>query len=287
MDNITSEGGRNIGFENRAMFTHAGKIVTLEGDLRCDILDINKLIINHVPISFKFYPARNNFSLLTPDGDDRYYVDLIDVVLKVEHIIPNPQILTAVEKMLQDRPAEYEFTCSDIRSFSVPAGVYKWEIDTLYPSSEIPDELIVGFVDSEAFQGSTDRNAFNFDHFNLSYISFNIENLPVNAQVYEPNYSELQFTSEYLALFSDSDVNGDIRRDRGVVSWSDFAGGYALYRFKITNGLQKDFVATAKTGQSRLMFKFNESLKRSITAICYGRRAHTLQIDQSRNISIL
>jgi hypothetical protein len=145
----------------------------------------------------------------------------------------------------------------------------------------------VGFVDSEAFQGSVELNAFNFEHLNLNYISFNIESLPVNAQIYPPNYSELQFTSEYLALFDSDNVNGERETDNGVIGWSDFSGGYALYRFKITNGLQKDFVAAHKSRQSRLVFRFSEPLKRSVTVICYGRRAHTLQIDQARNVTIL
>jgi hypothetical protein len=278
-----STPGRNTGFEERELVTQEGKIALLEGKIRADVMNIDKLIINRVPIHFKFYPASNAFNLLSGD-DKKYYIQVMDMRLKVQHILPHNDITLAYETILEKQPAIYNFNRSLLKSFTVPAGVYSWEVESLFPPSSVPDSLIVGMVSSEAFQGSQKLNGFNFQSFNINFMAFYVESHPNNNMIFSPSFPDNQYTNEYLSLF-DSDMEGS--GDGSMVSYDDYKGGYALFRFKIARGMEKDRLKSPqKDGQNRISLRFDKALDHPITVICYGKKAHSMFVDKERMVTI-
>ena len=72
--------GGNLGHNNRMFHTNQSQILTLEGDIRVDICQQNRLIVNGVAICIKMIQKENCFRL-TADGNKEYKLHIEDAVL--------------------------------------------------------------------------------------------------------------------------------------------------------------------------------------------------------------
>ena len=97
MDDVDPATGASIGLYYRSRYTRDGNIVDLEGNLYADICQQDRLIINGVPMSFKFYPHRDEFSLVTID-DKKYKYEITEAVLKVCFVKIHPTFILRKRK---------------------------------------------------------------------------------------------------------------------------------------------------------------------------------------------
>ena len=154
-----------------------------------------------------------------------------------------------------------------------------WSIDQLF-ANQIPAELLVCMVKSTAYTGRYDENPFNFEHHNLSYLEFSIES--TQRKTFQPDFDKNAYTEEYLALYSDEGG----RRRGGIIELSDFKRGYAIYRIKITPGVDRTYTLSQNKAQTRLSFRFKEALKTPVTCIAYGKFYDSFRVDKTRNVYI-
>lgn len=270
----------NPGAYSRFNFTCDGRSAMMEGVLCLDVSAIKQFIPNGVALNIKLYPARNDFALFT-GGDERYVVDIHDAALRVQYIEPTSNLLIGHAEALAKSPAIFPYIKSTLKTFTIPQTVQTWSIDTLF-ANEIPDTLIVAMVDSEAYNGKYALNPFNFQHFDLTNLTFYIEGHPLNTASFSPDFDKDYYSSEYLALFenrSEAEKEG-----ADIISFEDFADGYSIFKINIARGLQRNFTSLSHRGQTRLKFRFKAPLEKSVTVICYGRMSSILQLDKTRNV---
>lgn len=272
----------NKGLFERYTFTCTGNEVQLEGVLKQDVMGIKQFIPNGVGLNIKLYPSRNEFALMT-DNDKNYVVDVTEATLKVQYIEPTSSLLIGHAEALDKSPAIFPYTKSIIKSFTIPSSVQDWSIDTLF-ASEIPDTLIVAMVDSEAYTGKMTLNPFNFQHFDITNLTFFIEGHPMNTACFSPNFDKSQYTAEYLSLFDNLNEDEEIKGVGNIIDYSDFGTGYTIFKINISEGLRKNFTSLCHKGQTRLKFRFKNPLSNSITVLCYGRVSSVLQIDKTKSV---
>jgi hypothetical protein len=75
MDDADPQKGANTGLYMRWRYTNNGQLVDLEGPLYADLCQQDRLIINGVQIGLKLRPQRDEFCLLTIDGE-KYRVEV-------------------------------------------------------------------------------------------------------------------------------------------------------------------------------------------------------------------
>ena len=284
MDAVDGLNGQNRGLTRRSEMTEAGKVLEMEGPLNIDVMSIDKLILSGVNMQFRLYPARTGFCLLSPDNKE-YMIELLDVKLRMQHVLPNSQLSNSIESMLVKRAATYYYNMSIMRSFTIPMGIYSWEIESLFPSHQIPDTLVIGMVDSESFQGSMKLNAFNFQHFNINLLALYLESSPVNATAFQPNFTELEekYTQEYLSLYT----GGESVRDSLAITYEGYRAGYTLFKFNIGQEMKKNqYITPTKKAQNRLSLRFAAPLPKPITVICYAQVAHAMTINSEREVDV-
>jgi hypothetical protein len=276
------ETGSNFGLVDRFLRTRGGKTAQLSGVLRSDFMDIRSYLPNGIPLTVKLYPAQSSFSLMSPNTGERYLVDITDCKLLVQYIEPTSQLLLAHNEMLDRGPAYFPFWKSNLRCFTIPSGMTTWGVDGLF-SDRIPEVLIVGLVSTSAYTGSLSKNPFNFHHYTLNYLGFYIEGNPVNSTVLQPDFENEHYVNEYLTLFDEKEKPGQ----GNIIKWGDYAGGYALYKFKVLESAQRAFAkATSggRAGHSRLSLRFDTPLPESIMVVCYARFRSVLQVDKAKNV---
>jgi len=152
--------------------------------------------------------------------------------------------MVAHDELMKKENAVFNYERSELRSFAIPKGMSSWSVEQLF-AHQIPKEMLVTFVDNDAYLGEFKSNPFNYQNFGLQYLSYSAEG--IESKVFEPNYTEGRYTKEYMALY-ESAVG---RHMGGIIRLADYAEGYAVYRVIITPAVQY-----SKIGQSRLAMKF-------------------------------
>jgi hypothetical protein len=177
---------------------------------------------------------------------------------------------------LQSAPAVYPLKRSEIRVYSMSSSEMNLNVENLF-NGEVPHSLYVGIVSTDAFNGSYNKNPFNFANFNVSSIGFYVDgnSAPVETP-FRPDFSKDIFTQPFLALSRSKKGDGEFNNG---IYLEDFGEGYAIYVFEIRS--EKELKRKALT---RLTIDFKEPLKESVTIITYARFPDLLEIDNTGKV---
>ena len=272
-----ASGGTNKGLLQRYEWSKDGSEIFVQGTLPHDLSELQQYIPSNVEIKIKLLPSTDEFCLMSGQEQEGYKVDITDATLSVRFIEPNNPLILAHASSLETTPAIFNYMRSNIKSFTIPASLMTWSIDQLF-ANQIPAELLVCMVKSTAYTGRYTENPFNFAHHDLSYLEFSIEG--TQRKTFVPDFDKNAFTDEYLALYSDEGG----RRRGGIIELLDFKQGYAIYRIKITPGVDRTYTLSQNKAQTRLSFRFKRALPTPVTCIAYGKFYDSFRIDKTRNV---
>ena len=274
----TGLSGNNIGHYDRAVHTQNSKIAVLEGPIRMDICQQERLIVNGVKLKIKLSQMDDAFRLLC--GDDKAYkVEIVDSVLKLCQVKLKPQVLVAQNQILTSRNAVYPFWRSDIKTFNMRTGDYECSLEDVYQGS-ITNEFVLAMCSSEAYSGSFQRNPFNFYHYNLTWLEVTASGSPTPCEPICPNFKLGDFTSCYSTLF-----NND-QKQPGLIGKKEYPDGYCIFMFRLQSQSGGDLHSAEKEGNLRIAMKFSEPLRENVTVILYAKFPELVTINGSRNIGL-
>jgi hypothetical protein len=267
----------NDGFNWRNDKVVGSKPVEMEGNLFLDICQQERLILNGVQLNIKMWPSRNPFKFMSSTEKADYKVKILEAYMKVCLITVNPAIMVAQREVIQMAPAVYPLKRSEIRVYSMSATEMNLNVENLF-NGDVPHFLCVGLVSTDAFNGSYNKNPFNFANFNLSSIGFYVDghSAPVETP-FRPDFSNDIFTQPFLALSGNKKGNGKFNNG---IYWEDFGEGYAIYIFEVRS--EKELKRKALT---RLTLDFKEPLKESVTVVTYARFPDLLEIDSTGKVT--
>lgn len=255
------------------------------GPLMADLCYQDKLIINRVDIDIKFWPNRDEFRLITfPDGK-KAYLAIEDVKLYVCKVTVAPETYVGHDKGLQESNAKYPYLRSDIITYNILKGAYSDTIEDPF-QGEIPSQLIIGLVDSEAYHGNFHLNPLAFKNFNLSTIAFYIDGESVPREPFEFNFKNNEYLAGYLSLY---EVTGKLNENTDIgIDRQSYKEGYCLIGFNCdpTSATDFTYIGKTKTGRGRLKLRFHEGLDRSITVIIYAKFPEVMEIDKYRTVTL-
>ena len=266
MDSSDPIVGGNFGLTQRWGWTKDGKSIDMEGPLYCDILQQKHLLLNNIPIRIKLTPSSNDFVLM---GEGRVVVE--EARLWVCHVDLSPDVYNDVAKKLQKDTAKYTYITSEFLCHSINAGSTSLRLDNLF-QGRIPTQLVITFVDTEAFNGNSKKNPFNFQHFYLNYldVSVNGRSLPRERPL-QPDFINQHYSEAFMLMFGSKWM-----KDEGnYISREDFPRGYAIYIMDLGGDT---------VGNVKLEARFAISLQKSVNILIYASFPHTMEIDATRNI---
>ena len=272
----------NVGLMERFEMMNPDESFTfsLEGPIRVDFCEQERDLLNGVPITVRLYPSPDSFRLMDGNGDEaKYKIVVTDAVLNICFVKLNPEVILGHDAALSVGPALYPINQSRIVTHNLAKGSFMYTADGLF-NGEIPNNMIVGFVSSEAFAGSYAKNYANFQHYDLNYLEFSVDGASTPVSPFTPNYSNKHYTKEFLSLFNNYYPQ---TYSNNLIEREEYPDGYCIYSFNI--GQTEDGVTSAKrTGHTRLTVKFEKPLKESVTLIIYAKFPKVVQIDKSRAV---
>ena len=179
--------------------------------------------------------------------------------------------------------ASYPTVRSEIRTFTMQDNLVRFDIPNLF-QNRIPDRLIVGLLDSRAFNGDVTRDPFCFQKFGLTSIK-----QIVKGEEYP--YETLQLvhnngSRDNLGYFRFLQASGAWCKKKGnMLELGDWGQGKncTLYMFdNVANGCADSQNLNPKqTDDLQLVLEFGAAPGVNITVLVYGEFENLLEIDRN------
>jgi hypothetical protein len=274
----------NTGYKSRRDLASTDT-VELFSNIHCDIFNQDKYLLNGVELTIKFIQSKPSFHLMSDRNDPQCTFEILAAELFVRKVKINPSIQIGHAHGLLHSTAKYPITRVDIKQITLPAPIQSKSIDNLY-MGHLPKRCIIGMVKNSAFNGNYKSNPFNFEHFNLNYLSLYVDSTPIPSKPFTPNFADGHYMREYNSLFSGCGIHySDAGND---ISHSEYPLGYFLTVFDLTSDLSSSgsHWNIQKNGSLRIEFRFSQAIQESVTVIIFSEFDNLIEIDKNRQVTL-
>nr|KAG5691467.1 hypothetical protein BaRGS_017310 [Batillaria attramentaria] len=274
-------GNDNKGMKERVRKTKRSHIVDMIGRVHADLFSQEKYLLNGVDLRLRLTRSKDAFSLMAvADAPSTYSVKIVHASLFVRKCKLNPAVVLGHAKALEKATAKYPVQRVVTRVISIPAGNLNVVQDNLF-LDQLPKQLIIGLVDSTAFNGAFNSSPFEFKHHNLNFLALYQEGKQIPTKALKPNFRTGEYMRSYVSLFSGTNTSW---KDVGnTISPSEYDKGYTLYGFDLTpslvDGNQAELI---RAGSLRLEMSFTTALEEPVHVIVYAQFDGLIEIDKSR-----
>ena len=271
----------NSGLQMRGVYTKNSKVVQMVGRLHCDIFSQDRLLLNKVKIRIKLYRSRPSFCVMS--GEDGVRVKIHKAILYMRRVDISPTVFNAHQAVLARGPAKYPIKRVICKYFQVPQGSTSTNQENLF-SGQMPTRIIVGCVDSTAFNGAYKKNPFNFKHKNIGEIGLYLAGVKEPIKALHPNFPDQSLLSYVSFLIG----TGKWGKDEGCgFNRDEHAEGYTLFAWDLSADLStgSDHFQLKKDTSVRLEVQFRTAIDTPTNIIVYAEFENMIMIDADRNVS--
>ena len=271
----------NSGLQQRGSYTYKSKMVPMVGRLHCDIFSQDRLLLNKVRMRVKLYRSRDAFCIMS--NDNQVKVEIKKAILYVRRVDINPTVFNAHQAVLQRSPAVYPIKRVVVKYFQVPRGSTSSNQENLY-TGQMPTRLIVGCVDSAAFNGAFNKNPFNFQNKNIREIGIHLAGVKEPIRPLRPNFPDQSLMS-YISFLTGVGLWG--RNEGCGFNRREHSQGYCLFAWDLTAYLStgSDHFQLKKDTSMRLEMLFSEPLTHPTNVVIFAEFENMVMIDSDRNVS--
>ncbi|XP_030831447.1 uncharacterized protein F54H12.2-like [Strongylocentrotus purpuratus] len=275
----------NEGLKKRHEFIVDSKVLSMLGPIYGDLFFQERLLLPGVDLKLKLNRSKDAFCLLSSNAEGNYKVKILSAALYVRRVKTNPSVMLNHAKMLEKANAKYPLNKVDVRSFTIPAGNMSFNKDNLF-LGHLPNRIVVGFVDNDAYNGTYGKNPYNFKNLLLNYVGVTVDGESIPMKPLRPNFREgpgQDFIHAYNSLFMGSNR---LFQDKGIdINREEYARGYTLFAFDLTPDLSDGcHLNLVKQGNLRLELQFDNPLPNTVNCLVYSESQGLIQIDRSRNV---
>ena len=269
----------NTGLHKRRELIGSSKEITIIGRLNADFFMQNRYLLDNTDLSIKITRSKSSFCYI---GDTDYKLKLLGATLYLRKVVINPEIRLAHAYCLEKGTAKYPFIRVDMKPISVSKGSTEFFKENLCTGA-IPSRILFGMIESEAYNGSNKKNPFNFQHFNLSTVQFQLDGNDIPYKPFKLKFKDNNINEAYFSHFLG--VNKNISDIGSSIDINDFQKGYAIFAYDLTADLcNDDHFNLIKTGSLRMQLNFEEELTTNIIVIVYLEYQNLIEINKNRQV---
>ena len=266
----------NIGFISRRNFfiSSNGKINIII-PIHCDFMHTNRFLLNNIGMFFEFEKNKDNFLLM---GEVDHKVKIKKVNMLVRKCQIHQSVKMAHISALQIAPAKYPIRQKKVTCIMIDTGSQEYDISSF--GHIIPSKIILGLVSDQAYNGSLNKNPFNFLPHCVTKVTLIIDNV---SKVIEINQENNDFAEGYHALVEGMNIYGGEGND---ISISDYSKGNCLFFFNLNPDKGYcDQYNVIKSGSIQVKLEFSKEVSEKLRLIAFMEYDNQINIDKKHEIS--
>ena len=232
-------------------------------------------------------PNFYTFSTLTSGTGVKRYVTLqeqdVDITLHLCRLSLNPDVYSSLEgeRKLRKQVVKYPVVRDQIRTFTFNGATTVWTQDNLF-LNRVPQRMIVGILDSTAFNGDKEKYPFAFQSKGVTSVRqfINGEEYPYVT----PELTGNTALKDRMGYYRFLEAAGSVANHREfMVKPGDWGHNQncTLYMWNNVPGGDADGpkLNPKQTGNVRLEIKFRAALNANITILVWGEFESVIYID--------
>ena len=249
--------------------------------MHADVFNIDKLLLDDIDLDIEFYKNNDSFCLLGAPG---FSLQIDEFVLNVRKVKISEQVLLAHAMALERTTAFYPICRVEVQARTIAGGVMTDKFENMI-KGPLPKRIVIGMVESAAYNGQLNKNPFNFQTFNVKEIDVSVdgEQVPYQPFQFSSSKENPRNVQAYYSLFSDNVANYQNGND---IRLFEYPSGYHLIMLNLAQDgcSNTDHFSPEKNGNLRIKFTFDQALSSSITVIMYFEYESHFEITKLRNI---
>jgi hypothetical protein len=250
--------------------------------IHLDLMNQSRLLLNGVELKLRLTRHQDLDKLLILETTaNQAKVTIAKMLLFIHKIHPSPTVLLRHEQELRQRNAVYPIDRVWVKTHNLTKGTKDFVISNCYLGT-LPNRILVGFVRSNAYNGSTSHSPFKFEPFDVCNLALSVNGVQVPFVALTPTFKTKDVVRSYHSLIDT--VLGDSRDTRSLgISKDDYCTKTALFGFRLqpqSGGAS----AVTQTGTVSLRILFADPLPENVTTIIYGEFQNRIEIDSSRTV---
>ena len=206
-----------------------------------------------------------------------------ECVFRARRVTVAPSVMMSHNQALQQTTAKYPINRIDCKVVSVPRGNMSGNQPNIFQGI-LPNRIVIGMVDADAFNGTYTKNPFNFKNYDTTTMGLtgNGENLP--GKPLQLRFGqENSYISAFQTLFSGTNKMFD-NQGNGITR-EQYGNGYTLFVFDLTpDQCLGDHKQPMKTGNASIECQFGTPLEAAINFVVLGEFQSLIEIDANRNV---
>jgi hypothetical protein len=286
---LNTIGDGNLGFrDRRAMFTGGtpdAPTVELIGRLHHPLFFQEKVLPTQVTMKIILKKKEDAFVLLHEAGT--FSLKIEEAVLMVQKVRTVPSIQNTYIQMMEDgHPIPYFLKTPSVNYMTIEAGQMQFMRDNLF-LGRMPRKIVLGMVDTNAYQGRRDLNPYNFQHFGLTEICLYKDGVPYPRPMINMDFQLNQYSEAYHHFMTS--LNGAYSRLGPNVTMADYRNGYTLFSYDMSpdqlGSVHPGSIHNANSN-IRLEMKFKAALAQNVTLIVFSEEEHLMEIHRDRRVTV-
>ena len=199
---VADDADANLGLKARYAFTKNSDTVDMIGPIHSDLFFQDRLILNGV--NLRLNRAKNAFCLVSSAVNPQFKVVITQAILYVRKVKVAPTISLGHATALKQATGKYPIRRIECKVLSIPGGFPTFTPDNIF-LGQIPKRIVLGLVDSEAYNGSYGTNPFDFKHHNLTQVGVYVDGEQIPRKPLFLKFDEAggqNFIAGFESLFS-------------------------------------------------------------------------------------
>jgi hypothetical protein len=272
--------------KKRKMFMDYDNRVELIGKIFSPVFMQSKVLPTQVTMRVQLEKKQSSDFYLMHNGG-RYELNIVEASLMVQKAIPTVMFKESYGKHLEDgKPIPYHLNIPSVNHLTIESGSSQYMRDNLF-LGKAPHRIILAMVETDAYQGTPNKNPFNFQHFNISEICLYKDGVPFPRPLTRMSFDDGKCAEAYHNFMMS--VNGSYTKMVPDITMNDFMNGYTLFSYDMAPdqiGSINHSSMLNKYSNIRLEMKFSPRTTSNITLLVYCERDHLMEIHKDRRVTI-
>ena len=247
-------------------------------------------LLSGVPLFLRFIRAPNSFVLMY-DTDNLLEKNpkllIKDIVLKMCRVVPDPKVVEDHTRKLEISPAIYPIKDTTMQKYTIQANSTNYIVDNLYPTSRVPEVVIVMLIKESFLNGMYTKSPLAMDHHNITSIGLYIDSVPQPYGPLKLNFTDDQAADGYFSLVNTfNSNNSDISHGLSIQNYISESTMFAFNLSPTGGGRDIHSKPENRQGIVKIEINFKSALSENVNLIIMGKTSANLRIDKNRQVWI-